>query len=376
MSSIDTAHPSEDAIAVLKLLRDHHNVLISGPPGTGKSRLLAEVRHWFKGVVPPSLATQGAVVFPKNVTQAELDAWLPSPTRKNRKIWSMTFHQGTKYRDLVGGLVPRVSSNTSGFEVKLGPLCYASEHARSNDGAALLEIDEINRGPAVAVFGDTITAIESDKRLQPDGSTSPTTSTFRLMGADGDVVDYALPHHLYILTAMNEADTSVEPLDVAFLRRFQKYRLGLDEPALRRFLSLPTSPGTIVASPNSEAEAFEAVVQAWAAINRRIELGRGAEFQLGHGIFMESSKDDLPSSKDDALLFVAEIWNRIYTHVTEVFFGDTRGIAAVIGANSSTTPYKLDDSYFVDAPVFRLSGPSSLNPTDAYRALCTAAEAS
>ena len=68
-------------------------------------------------------------------------------------------------------------------------------------------IDEINRGPAVQVFGGAIVAIESDKRLASDGAKLAETQFFEMLDpVSGDVIEYALPHDLYILAAMNQAD--------------------------------------------------------------------------------------------------------------------------------------------------------------------------
>lgn len=42
---------------------------------------------------------------------------------------------------------------------------------------------------------------------------------------DGQMIEYAFSPNLYILAAMNQADASVAPLDVAFMRRWQSYKL-------------------------------------------------------------------------------------------------------------------------------------------------------
>ena len=60
--------------------------------------------------------------------------------------------------------------------------------------------------------------MEGEKRLGEDGSPTATTQFFDLVNPDdGDLIEYAFPSRLYILAAMNQADVSVEPLDVAFL---------------------------------------------------------------------------------------------------------------------------------------------------------------
>jgi 5-methylcytosine-specific restriction protein B len=366
MAAPELNQPSNDAVAVLHLLREHHNVLISGPPGTGKSRLLAELRYWFTKVVTPAFDPSGPSAFPNDEDIEGIEEWLPSPDRTERQVWSITFHQGTKYRDFVSGLSPRVSGEGPAFIVTRGPLYEAAQHASTEKGAALIEVDEVNRGPAVTVFGDTITAIEGDKRLLSDGTTGVTTSTFRMIKDDGTFEDYSLPYHLYIVAVMNEADTSVEPLDVAFLRRFIKYRLLSNEAGLREYFSLPDTIQNLKDTPSDAQDVYEAAVQAWAAVNDQIALARGAAFQLGHGIFMAKPKAELPNDIGGALRLVSEAWARIYAHVEEVFFGDTRGIASILKAEDPQSPYTLEEKYFVDTPLVRLHGPDTIGSHNVY----------
>lgn len=371
MTPPDFKSPSAQAMEVLRLLRNYHNVLISGAPATGKSRLLAEVRYWFAGAGSPAFTPTGPNAFPAGQQVAGATDWLPSPARTDRKSWSITFHQGTKYRDFIGGLMPSTGKTGNSFVVTHGPLYHAAIHGTTKDGASLVIIDEINRGPAVAAFGDSITAIERDKRLGPDGKSTGMTYKFNVLDGDGKLVEVALPHHLYLLAAMNEADTSVEPLDVAFRRRWEPYRLRVDEPILRTYFSLSAVKGDLRSAPQGSDDVYEALVQAWRVINERIELGRGAEFQIGHGILMEVPVANIPKDAQGALAFAAQAWTRLFAHIAEVFFGDSRGVANVLGARTEGTSYKLIESYFADSLVTRLDGPDSPSQSEIYGILTT-----
>lgn len=374
MTPPDFKSPSPQAMQVLRLLRNYHNVLISGAPATGKSRLLAEVRYWFAGSGSPAFTPTGPNAFPAGQQVAGATDWLPSPARTDRKSWSITFHQGTKYRDFIGGLMPSTSKTGNSFVVTHGPLYEAALHGAKNDGAALVVIDEINRGPAVAAFGDSITAIERDKRLGPDGKPTEMTYRFRVLENDGKWIDLPLPHHLYLLGAMNEADTSIEPLDVAFRRRWEPYRLRVDEPVLRAYFSLPAKRVDLATSPQNSSDVYEALVQAWLVINERIELGRGAEFKIGHGVLMEVPVANIPKDVEGALTFAAQAWTRLFAHISEVFFGDSRGIANVLAARTEGTSYKLVETYFADSLVSRLDGPDSPSPSEIYGILAVIAK--
>ena len=141
----------------------------------------------------------------------------PSPTAhlpgdigktKNRKVFRCVLHQSSKYRDFLTGMMPDVRSGKAPgtFRITEGILYRASEYAKQPDSAALLIIDEINRGPTVQVFGGAIVAMEAEKRLSEDGKPTKSTQFFDLLDpADGELIEYAFPSRLYILAAMNQA---------------------------------------------------------------------------------------------------------------------------------------------------------------------------
>lgn len=353
---------SPGARAILAALARERNVLVSGPPGTGKTHVLSEIDHAFTattagaridpvGPIPVPLGGSGASVV------------LPSPDRPHRRVFRTVFHQNSKLREFVSGLVPATGSKAEPgtFVVHEGTLLTANDWACREGHAALLIIDEINRGPAVQIFGGSLVAIEHDKRLGDDAKPTPSTVGFPALRADGEVHEVALSPHLYLLAAMNQADTSVEPLDVAFLRRWFPIALNPDPAIARRALGVADHfdlPKDLPSSPSDPANYYAALVAAWEAVNDRISLGRGPELRFGHGPLVQEPRADL----DEAVLAISAVWDRLLLHVEEIFFGDARGVAAALGAYPDVDghPLQLETTTFADEVRERIKG--SLHP--------------
>jgi 5-methylcytosine-specific restriction enzyme B len=374
---------TKDCIEVLERLRAAKNVLVSGPPGTGKSRLIGEVGKAFEiGLPAPGVAAmpihnpKAKVPIPPAAAPSDpaLVKAMPCPGKTVRKVFRTVFHQNSKHRDFVTGMIPNTQRKAGepDFVIIEGALFKASEHAKSRNGASLLIIDEINRGPAVQVFGGAIVAIEADKRLGSDGTPTSETQFFDVLSRSGNLDSYALPEDLYILAAMNQADASVEPLDVAFLRRWEPYVLDPSSEVLRTHFGINGSNALSGALPEIATEAkhvFEASVRAWEKVNRRVSLGRGPEFQIGHGVLMSGISGGM--TKDAALQASANSWAKLRAHVQEVFFGDLRGIAATLNAidGPSFHPLQLVETSFADDIRYELMGPSRIGPDRIYDAL-------
>jgi 5-methylcytosine-specific restriction protein B len=359
--------PSTDAINVLRLLKQHHNVVIGGPPATGKSLLLGEVSQTFESYGRPPLVSASKVPIPAGATGPMPD-WMPSPNKAKREAFVTAFHQGTKFRDWLRGLIPVPGGAGVAFKVSRGVFWRAIEFAGQPDAAALVVVDEVNRGPAVQIFGDTLVALETDKRLDPDGKPRSTTARILVMTDAGDFDEVAIPYHLYIVAAMNRADTSVEPLDVAFLRRWQPYTLVPDATFAASWLSVPDANAEPPEAPATGQDALLALLRAWVVINHRITLLRGQEYQLGHGVLMAASGPPA-TGIENALAYAAGIWQRLWEHITELFFGDTRTIAAVVSADSPASPFTVNTGLFADTPTHELVGPIQPSGADLYKIL-------
>lgn len=374
-----------DATSVLRLLAKRRNVLLSGAPGTGKSRLLSAVEALFRAGPPllgraaPALNVAGNIPIQAAPAQAANDP-LRDMRVPNREVFRAVMHQSSKQRDFLTGIMPDLRLPDTGgpakeasamrFRIVEGVLYRAAEYAKRPDHAALLIIDEINRGPAVQVFGGAIVAMEGEKRLQNDGTKHRGTQVFDLLDpSTGSMVEYAFPARLYILAAMNQADVSVEPLDVAFLRRWAPIRLEPSSAALREFFGI-ANPTPLPENATEAAHIYEAAVRAFEAINARIVLGRGPEFQIGHGVLMDPS-GPAPADLEGAKALLATGWSQVRNHVEEAFFGDTRGTAIVLNAVDAVPghPLALREASFGETPRVILDGPRSTEPDGVYAML-------
>ena len=328
--------PSSTAVDTLKALRLRKNVLISGPPGTGKTRLLNEIARNFEEIQPANLRHDplGENPFP----QGDQQQWLLSPERSNRLVIRTTFHPGTRYRHLLRGLEPDPSM-PSRFRYSSGLLFQANKHACLSDGAALLIIDELNRGPAVEVFGDAIVAIEADKRLDADGELSDSSYPVYLPNDDGVLSAVYFSSHLYILAAMNEADASVAPVDTAFRRRWEQLQLLPDVDLAHRVLGLSGDSAT----DSPTLALLKAFVDIWEIVNERIALLRGIDFQLGHAVTIPEPGREL-SGTFAAVEFVNERWQQLERHVAEVFFGNPRAEVAALAGNDESAYTIVEDA--------------------------------
>lgn len=341
---------SNEALMVLATLQQKHNVLLSGPPSCGKTFLLQEVADAFSsGGTTTTPSARPVAVVQRVAIPAEVAApsstivGMPSPGRPIRHIERIAFSANTRARDFTTAFVPSVGGTSVGFQIAKGALIRANE-AALNGGAALLIIDEMNRGPAVQLFGDAIVAIEQDKRL--DATDRPTQNTWpiHVLDAGGQIVEMRLSAHLYILAAINQADVSIEPLDVAFLRRFEPVPLEPRPDVVRALLG---ASGRVPNAPGSAGDVVEVAIRAWEKVNERVSVGRSPDFRIGHGIFLQPGT--APRDIDEALSRAISWWKRIAAHVQEVFFGDLIGAGIVFNESHEGAGYKIvSTAYGID----------------------------
>jgi 5-methylcytosine-specific restriction protein B len=234
----------------------------------------------------------------------------------------VTFHQSFSYEEFIEGLKPITTDEGQiRYQVEEGIFKQLCRQAQNDpDHEYLLIIDEINRANIAKVFGELITLIEDDKRLEEDHEI-----TVQLPYSKET---FGVPKNLLILGTMNTADRSIALLDIALRRRFT-------------FIEQMPDP-TLLASV-AEIDLGRLLRQ----LNRRIVALLGRDYQIGHSYLM--GVDSL-----EALHFA---WYRqIMPLLQEYFYNDWERLRAIVGTAfvepltvDASTQQALGDFYDADA---------------------------
>ncbi len=144
------------------------------------------------------------------------------------------FHADTQNSDFVGCLKPQMQGDIIRYDFRSGPFTNSIIKAYQNPNMQhWLVIEEINRAPAAAVFGEIFQLLDRE----PSGE-----STYSINLSDLDMIQYIeretgkvldkgmlkIPSNLSLLATMNSSDQAVMPLDTAFKRRWNFKYIPLD----------------------------------------------------------------------------------------------------------------------------------------------------
>jgi hypothetical protein len=195
------------------------NRIVFGAPGTGKSYRLEEER--------------------KSILQENPD----NPKQHIGDYERVTFHPDYTYSQFVGTYKPVSEGRDIYYKFVPGPFMRVYVKAikngietaeNGNPEPFVLLIEEINRAPVSAVFGDVFQLLDRDDNgiSQYEIEASEDIRRYLADELGGDPDDYQkikIPDNMFIWASMNSADQGVFPMDTAFKRRWDFTYIGVND---------------------------------------------------------------------------------------------------------------------------------------------------
>lgn len=276
----------DDSLIFEKTIDTPLNTILYGPPGTGKTynsinyAVSIVEKKEIDEVIEESKKDRESVVkrYKKYLSE--------------KKIVFTTFHQNYSYEEFIQGIRANINNtDTLSFVKQDGIFKELVERAKNDlDNYYVIVIDEINRGNISRIFGELITLIEDDKRLNQPNETTVTLPSKEIFG---------VPSNIFILGTMNTADKSIALIDIALRRRFE-------------FIPMYTDYSVI--------PEFEHILK---PINKAIyNKKRSADYMIGHSFFVNKSIKDLENI----------INKQILPLLNEYFYSNQNDIIDVLSA--------------------------------------------
>jgi len=245
----------------VKLLNTKKNLILQGAPGTGKTYNTASIIVEMERQLMPEMSREDIMKIYNSKVE-------------NEQIVFTTFHQSMDYEDFVEGLKPAIKDGQVTYNVEPGIFRRICEKANNDkDNKYFLIVDEINRGNLARIFGELITLLEPDKRIDNTNAV-PIELTYSKK-------PFCVPDNLYIIGTMNTTDRSVGTIDYALRRRFA-------------FLTVKSNEAVI---KNQKQDVAKKALEYYGKVKKHIKENPSGDINIddlmvGHSYFLA---EDLPT---------------------------------------------------------------------------------
>ena len=161
------------------------------------------------------------------------------------------------------------------------------ENTADKEKKYVLIIDEINRGNVSKIFGELITLLENDKRLNSENEITVTLPYSK--------EEFGVPSNLYIIATMNTADRSVGHIDYAVRRRFAFITLQSEKEKIEYFYSVNSLTNELSELSELAVSLYDKVYKIMENISPDFAID---DLMIGHSYFMAKSKEELQLKLD------------------------------------------------------------------------------
>lgn len=332
------------------------NVLLYGPPATGKTRLISQL---FKALREPASSASGLTTNLSNpatpLSRPQQRIPIPQPAKV---VWT-TFHQSYGYEDFVLGLRPAMADGETHLEPWAGVFLDAALELSDEDSeykSVVIFIDEINRGNAARIFGEFMTFLDFDYR---DAGEVPLPLPLRQLafsegeseeirrpgGAPAKIPEgFVFPKHVYVVATMNSVDRAAVPIDSALARRFDRIEMRPNLDILADHWGINAA---MIPTPNDinweTLDPFQTAYLLLDRLNVLIASDLGSEFELGHGLLTPISSTEAVADGSEHPVAEQDVWRSLAKTWDDVLFPQLED-------RYSGRPEQLMDLLHVDTP--------------------------